>query len=129
MGAMIVAREFHDTAVAQAEALFSATGPQLSDEAKSVAEGLEQEGQKVLTSVLCTPLGGSAQEFMREHLAPGTEVAEPYNLVLQLLDNGLDLYALGATTAMSIAERTGLLRNSLHASVPRPFPRGHLRPL
>ena len=95
MGAMIVAREFHDTAVAQAEALFSATGPQLSDEARSVAEGLEQEGQKVLTSVLCTPLGGSAQEFMREHLAPGTEVAEPYNLVLQLLDNGLDLYALG----------------------------------
>ena len=64
MGAMIVAREFHDDAVAQAEKLFSATGPQLSDEAKGVAEGLEREGQKVLTSVLCTPLGGSAQEFM-----------------------------------------------------------------
>ena len=47
-----------------------------------MAEGLEQEGQKVLTSVLCTPLGGSAQEFMREHLAPSTEAAEPYNLVL-----------------------------------------------
>ena len=53
VGAMSVAREFHDAAVAQAEEWFSATGPQLSEEAKGVADELAREGQKVLTSVLC----------------------------------------------------------------------------
>ena len=94
---MSVAREFHDAAVAQAEELSSAAGPQLSYQAKQVAGELEREGGIVYADLLCTPLDGDAKEFMKEHLTPGQEVAEPHNLVLALLDRGLDLAVIGVT--------------------------------